>query len=148
MDDIGKILPSVFQKQIRRAEPHLLEILLPFWPRITGRSIAEHSRPSFFESGVLTLTTDGASWGRELRRMAEEIRAQINCFLGQPIVKRLRIKTVREPALFAPARRGSGTTVPLKYGTEQSLNTAAIPDLEVATALANSYSKYFNRPRR
>jgi len=146
VDDIGKILPSVFQKQIRRAEPHLLEILLPFWPRITGRSIAEHSRPSFFESGVLTLTTDGASWGKELRRMAEEIRAKTNCFLGQPIVKNLRIKTVPEPALFAAARRG--TTLPLPYRTEQSLDTTAIPDLEVATALANSYSKYFNRPRR
>jgi hypothetical protein len=80
--------------------------------------------------------------------MAEDVRAQINHFLGQPIVKKLRIKTVPEPSLFAPARPARGTARPLAYRKEQSLDTAAIPDLDVATALASSYSKYFNRPRR
>ena len=103
MDEIGKILPSLFRKQICRAEPHLLEILLPLWPRIAGKTMAQHSQPALFASGVLTLTTDCATWGTQLRHMTEEIRAEINGFLGQPIVKKLRIKTMIQPEpVFSP----------------------------------------------
>ena len=105
MDEIGKLLPVLFRKQIRRAEPHLLDILLPLWPRIAGKTMAQHSQPALFASGVLTLHTDCATWGTQLRHMTEEIRAEINGFLGQPIVKKLRIKTVTQPGLFSPPRR-------------------------------------------
>ena len=66
--------------------------------------MAQHSQPAFFASGVLTLTTDCATWGTQLRHMTEEIRAKINGFLGQPIVKKLRIKTVTQPGLFSLPR--------------------------------------------
>jgi len=148
VDEIGKILPSLFRKQIRRQEPHLLEILLPLWPRIAGKTMAQHSQPAFFASGVLTLATDCATWGTQLRHMTEEIRAEINGFLGQPIVRKLRIKTVTQPNLFSPSRSSRGTAPPAPPRVEQALDTASIADREVASALASSYSKYFNRPRR
>ena len=50
MDEIGKVLPALFKKQIGRSEPHLLEILTPLWPRIVGRIMAEHSQPAAFAS--------------------------------------------------------------------------------------------------
>jgi hypothetical protein len=148
VDEIGKILPSLFRKQIRRAEPHLLDILLPLWPRIAGKTMAQHSQPAFFASGVLTLTTDCATWGTQLRHMTEEIRAEINGFLGQPIVKKLRVKTVTQPALFFRPRVSQGSAPPLPPPVSQAMDTDSIPDPEVATALASSYAKYFNRPRR
>ena len=148
MDEIGKILPSLFRKQIRRAEPHLLEILLPLWPRIAGKTMAQHSQPAFFASGVLTLATDCATWGTQLRQMTEEIRAEINGFLGQPIVKKLRIKTVTQPDLFSPPRRSRGAALPAPPLAEQAMDTDSIADPEIASALASSYAKYFNRPRR
>lgn len=148
MDEIGKILPSLFRKQIRRQEPHLLEILLPLWPRIAGKTMAQHSQPAFFASGVLTLDTDCAMWSTQLRHMTEEIRAGINGFLGQPIVRKLRIKTVNQPNLFSASRPSRGTAPPAPHGVEQALDTTSIADREVASALARSYSKYFNRPRR
>ncbi len=100
MDQIGKLLPALFKKQIGRAEPHLLEILVPLWPRIVGKTMAQHSRPALFAFGVLTLNADCATWGTQLRHMTEEIRAGVNGFLGQAIVKKLRIKTVTQPDLF------------------------------------------------
>lgn len=148
MDEIGKILPSLFRKQIGRNEPHLLEVLLPLWPRIAGKTMAQHSQPALFSSGVLTLATDCATWGSELRQMSEEIRVEINGFLGQAIVRKLRIKTVTQPRLFFPPRplRGNAPRVPSRV--EPAMDTTSIADPVIASALASSYAKYFSRPRR
>jgi len=148
VDEIGKIIPSLFRKQIRRAEPHLLEILLPLWPRIAGKSMAQHSHPALFASGVLTLATDCATWSTQLRHMTEEIRAEINGFLGQPVVRKLRIKTVTQPGLFSPPRPSRGTAPFAPPLVQQVMNTTSIADPEIASTLATSYTKYFNRPRR
>jgi hypothetical protein len=145
VDDIGKILPSLFRKQIRREEPHLVEILLPLWPRIAGKTMAQHSQPAIFASGVLTLTADCATWGTQLRHMTEEIRAGINGFLGQPLVKKLRIKTAPQPSLFSPPRPLRETARPVPARTEKALDTASIEDPEIASKLADSYAKYFTR---
>ncbi|MGA2986859.1 MAG: DUF721 domain-containing protein [Terriglobia bacterium] len=147
MDEIGKMLPGVFRKQIRRAEPHLLEILLPLWPRIVGKSMAQHSQPTFFASGVLTLATDSATWSTQLKHLTEEIRAEINGFLGQPIVKKLRIKTVTQPDLFSPPRVSPGIALPAPPPVNPAMGTDSIADPQIAAALASSYAKYFNRPR-
>jgi hypothetical protein len=148
VDEVGKVLPALFKKQMRRDEPHLLEILLPLWPRIAGKAIAQHSQPASFDGGVLTLTTDCATWGAQLRHMAEEMRKGINGFLGQPIVRKLRIKKGNPSSLFAPptTRRGTIRTVPRPAG--KMVDTAAIADREIASTLENSYAKYFTRPGR
>ena len=131
-----------------RTEPPLLEILVPLWPRIAGKSMAQHSQPAFFASGVLTLTTDCATWGAELRRLSEEIRAEVNGFLGRSIVRKLRIKTVTQPGLFSPSRSARVTSPPWAPAREQPLDTTPIPDPESASALERSYAKYFHHPRR
>ncbi len=148
MDEIGTILPTVFRKQIRREEPHLLEILVPLWPRIAGKSIAQHSRPSYFAAGVLTLATDSSTWTTQLRLMGDEIRSQINGFMCQPIVKKLRVRTVVQPDLFSPLRPPKGIASSAQPRMAQAMDTTSIADPAIATALASSYAKYFNRPRR
>jgi hypothetical protein len=148
MDEIGKILPAWLRKQIRRADPHLLDILLPLWPRIAGKTMAQHSQPALFASGVLTVTTDCATWGTQLRQMTEEIRAEINGFLGQPVVKKLLIKTVTVPSLFSLPRPARETAPPAPVRGEQAMDTTGIADPEIAAALATSYAKYFERHRR
>jgi hypothetical protein len=147
VDEIGKILPSLLRQQMFRREPHLVEILLPLWPRIAGKTLAQHSQPALFASGVLTLATDCATWGTQLRHMTEEIRAEVNRFLGQAIVKKLRIKTVTQEGLFSvsrPSRRAAPRALP---PGEPAMDTDSIADPEIASALAISYAKYFNRPR-
>lgn len=145
MDEIGRILPGLFRRQIRRTEPHLIEILLPLWPRIAGKMLAQHSRPACFASGLLTVSTDCATWGGQLRQMTEELRAGINGFLGQPVVRKLRIRT-EPPSLFAAkVMRKDGVLSPDLKG--QMTDTTAIADREVAAAYAASYAKYFSRQR-
>lgn len=148
MDEIGNILPTLFRRQLRRAEPHLLDILLPMWPRIVGKTMAQHSQPAFFASGVLTLAADGATWSTQLRHMAEQIRAEINRFLGQPIVKKLRIKTVTQASLFSPSRPARGAAMPALPLGDRAMNTDSVADPEIASTLANSYAKYFTRCQR
>ncbi len=148
MDEIGKILPSVLLKQIGGTEPRLLEILVPLWARIAGRNMAQHSQPASFASGMLTLATDSAAWTTQLRHMSKEILAEINRFLGQPIVKKLRIKTVTQPGLFSSPRPLRGTALPAPPMMEKAIDTALLTDPEIASALASSYAKYFNRPGR
>ncbi len=144
MDDIGRILPGLFRKQIRRAEPRLVEILLALWPRIAGKAMAQHSRPASFANGTLTVSTDCPTWGTQLRHMTEELRAGINGFLGQPIVRKLRIKT--EPSsLFVP-QTAERRTAPLPALRDRT-DTAAIADGEIAAAFSASYAKYFSRHR-
>jgi predicted nucleic acid-binding Zn ribbon protein len=90
--EIGKVLPAVFKGHMRRVNPPLVEILAPLWPCVAGKSIAERSEPIAFEAGVLTLAAQSASWAAQLGSMAEEIRAQVNAFLGAPLVKKLRVR--------------------------------------------------------
>jgi hypothetical protein len=146
--EIGKLLPSVFRKQIRRAEPHLLEILIPLWPRIAGKPMAQHSQPAAFESGVLTLSTDCATWGTQLRQMTEEIRAEINSFLGQPAVRKLRIKNVTRLDLLPRTGRSGGAASPPPTPEDAAFDTTSIRDPEIAQVVASSYAKYFARQRR
>jgi hypothetical protein len=148
VDEIGKLLPFVFRKQIRRAEPRLVDILIPLWPRIVGRNMALHSQPTAFESGVLTLTTDCATWGAQLRQMTEEIRAEINSFLGQPVVKKLRVKTITQLDLFGAVRLSSGSATRAPVPEKGDVDTTSIADPEIGRLIASSYAKYFARPRR
>ena len=148
MQEIGRILPSLLKKRVLGGEPRLLEILVPLWPRIAGKTMARHSQPARFASGVLTLTTDCAMWGTQLQQMTEEIRAEINGFLGQALVRKLRIRTVTQPSLFSPASPSSAAAPPAPAAQEQAMDKASIADPEVAAILASSYTKYFTRHRR
>jgi hypothetical protein len=147
VDEIGNILPALFKKEIGRAEPHFLDILLPLWPRIAGKAMAQHSQPAVFASGVLTLNVDSATWGTQLRHMTQEIRTEINRFLGQSIVKKLRIKTAPQPGLFASTRASGQPETLAPPFVQPVADLESVADPEIATALAISYGKYFNRPR-
>ena len=148
MDEIANILPSLFRKQIRRDEPHLVEILAPLWPRIAGRTIAHHSQISLFSGGVLTLSTEPGTWTTQLRFMSGEILKQINDFLGQPVVKKLRITTVTQRDLFAARQQPREHFSAPRPRAVQPMDTSPIADQAIAHTLANSYAKYFNRPQR
>ncbi|HET7841391.1 MAG TPA: DciA family protein, partial [Terriglobia bacterium] len=62
MEEIGKSLPVIFKRHIRKSGPAVAEILAPLWARVAGRAIAEHSRPVGFEAGQLLLETTCETW--------------------------------------------------------------------------------------
>ncbi len=105
MEEIGNLLPTILRRTVRRAEPILIDILAPLWPRITGKPIAQSCRPIDFSNGTLILSTNCPSWAAELRRIAEEIRAGVNGFLGEPVIKKITVR-------YEPDAGGSGGADP------------------------------------
>jgi len=94
MEEISKIFPLIFRGQVRRNNPRVVEILAPLWPQVAGKPMARHSRPVAFAEGTLTLESDCTAWSTEMRRMADDIRAQINQYLGVPTVRKLKVRYV------------------------------------------------------
>jgi len=103
MEEISKILPLIFRSQVRRSSPRIVEILAPLWPQVAGKPMARHSWPVAFEEGTLTLESDCTAWSAEMRRMSDDIRAQINQYLGAPTVRKLKVRYVSRPLSAAAA---------------------------------------------
>ncbi len=96
MEEVGKLLPRIFKRQMGRKDPRLIEILGPLWLRVAGRGIAENSSPIAFVAGTLTLETPCLSWAAQLRQMREEIRGEINNFLGCSVVKKIEVRVAMD----------------------------------------------------
>jgi hypothetical protein len=96
VEEIGKILPAILRSQIERLNPPVVEILAPLWSRVAGRTMARNCRPVAFRTGTLTLACECTSWTAQLQEMAEEIRAEINSFLGGPVVKNIHVQWVAQ----------------------------------------------------
>jgi len=143
VDEIGKLLPTLLKREIRRPEPRLLEILVPLWPRMAGKAMAQHARPADFNFGTLTLHTDCPTWGLQLRHMSGEICAKVNGLLGQPLVKKLRVRVVASLEATHQSTKERVTRLPEVFAAETTLNQHSITDPEIASALATSYAKYF-----
>jgi predicted nucleic acid-binding Zn ribbon protein len=102
MEEISKILPLIFKAQVRRSNPRVVEILAPLWPLVAGKPMARQSRPVAFEEGTLTLECDCMSWSAEMRRIADDILARINRYLGVQAVRKLKVRCVPGPIEATP----------------------------------------------
>ena len=147
VEEIGKLLPAVFKRQVRRNDPKVIEILAPLWARVVGKGIALQSRPTAFEAGTLTIVTSCPTWAAQLRQMSEEVRAQVNNYLGGAIVKKLRLRVILEADpvnATAPQEKvtleGEPTQEPLPEGAAQL-------EPEMTGMIERSYAKYFARKK-
>lgn len=145
MQVIGKILPVVLKGQVRGAAPHFIEILAPLWPRVAGKAMARRCQPVAFSNGILTLATGSPSWSTELRHLAEEIRAEINSFLGAPVVKKLRVLLMARPDSIESWNPRQQIPLTTEKSAETWEGTKTIHDPEVASIILRSFAKYFAR---
>lgn len=102
MEEISKILPLIFKGQVHRTNPHVLDILAPLWPLVAGKPMARHSRPVGFQEGTLMLECDCTAWSAEMSRMADDILAQVNRYLGVPAVRKLKVSYVSGSMIATP----------------------------------------------
>lgn len=150
MEEVGNILPKVFKKKLLSGSAPVLEVLVPLWPRAVGKLIAQNCRPAAFAGGTLTVAAGSPSWAVQLRQMSEKIRAQINCFVGGPVVKKLRI--LHRPdgkKNFAPPIALDLTGLPLaclrpSVQEKPSWEEAGL-NPELAGIVERSFVKYFSR---
>lgn len=142
MDQIGKFLPQFFKRHIRGDRAPVLEVLMPLWPRLAGKAMARQARPVAFGDGTLTLVTGNPSWAIELRGLREEIRAAVNRALGQPVVKKLRVRL--DPGMGEDNTPEIAPSSPVPARTLRCPGEANL-DPEVRAVLARSFAKYFAR---
>ncbi len=145
MEEIGKLLPAIFKRQVRRNDPKVVEILAPLWARVVGKGIALQSRPTSFDAGTLTLVTSCPTWAAQLRQMSEAVRAQVNNYLGGAIVKKLRVRVVLKADIVEASTPQE--TIPLDGGPAQPPLPDGATQLEpeMTGMLERSYAKYFAR---
>lgn len=147
MEEVGKILPALFRKQLRGAQAPLVELLAPMWPRVVGKAIAAQCRPVSFAGGTLTIATACPTWAAQLRQLSEEIRAETNRFLGSDLIKKLRIR--HDPRMDSPGFAASiETAAPLDRLDPEWPGETGRLEADVAGVLRRSYSKYFARNNR
>jgi hypothetical protein len=91
LEEIGKILPRVFERRAAKQDAGLTEFLALLWEQVAGPAIAAESRPQGFAGGTLTLAVSSAAWAVALKKMSEELRAAVNGYLGRAAVRKLRI---------------------------------------------------------
>ena len=149
MEEIGKSLPALFKRHVRRADPQLIDILAPLWSRAAGKVIAEHSRPVAFWSGTLTIGTPCSTWAAQLRLLSEEIVGAVNSFLGALVVRELRVKFI--PNLAHSKNETRNSKIKIRYAGEFRVSNFDFPnalDPETARILERSFTKYFARSEK
>jgi hypothetical protein len=152
VEEVGRILPSVVGRHMQGIGPRLVQVLSALWPRAVGKGIAEHSRPVSFLSGTLTLATACPSWATQLGQMREEVRAGINGFLGQPLVRNVRVR--HTPSLVLEGGEGkvetrNGKLEPARSeltsrGFKPALELTNL-DPEIARLVEETFAKYFSK---
>ena len=145
MEKIGKILPAALRDQLRHSEAPLLELLTPLWPRIVGKGIARQCRPVSFFGGTLTVATSCPTWAAQLRQLSEQIRAEVNLYLGSEFVRRLH---VRQDSSVAPAEMPDSKAIADEPAALDGPDAAKRLHPDVAGVLQRSYAKYFARGLR
>jgi hypothetical protein len=153
MEDVGTILPKAFKKHLSCPTPRVLEVLAPLWSRIVGKLIAQHSRPTGFNNGILILAAFNPPWTTQLSQMAEQIRAQVNSFLAASVVRKIRVRC--QPALgpVAPAAAHADRSLMatrLVSSTDEVgrllwVDGTAALDADLVAVVERSFIKYFSR---
>ncbi len=147
MDEVGKILPTVFKSRVQHGEPPLAEILAPLWPRVVGKAMARQCRPATFSRGTLTVVAESESWSLQLQQMEEEVRAEINAFLGGPVVRRLLVRQVIGLDAMNTGAPQAGFPRPEKSPREWA-DRAANPKSGIARLAHRAIQKRFTRSFR
>jgi len=62
------------------------------WPEIVGETIGENTKPVSFYKGTLYIQAANSAWMQQLVFMADQIKENINKFVGKDWVKQVRFK--------------------------------------------------------
>lgn len=87
---IGKLFESVAKRRgwQRRIS---LSTVLQDWAGLVGEANAEHSKPTDFADGVLTIQCDSTAWATAMRYNASPLVKRLNDKLGEQTVRRVKI---------------------------------------------------------
>ena len=147
MEELVNIWPQIFKKRALGSRAPLLLVLVPLWPRVVGKLIAREAQPVGFCDGVLTVAASSECWVIQLRNMSEQVRCQINEFLGGPAVKKLRVRrhaAWETQASLAPVKDHQPPPLP-DAAADLWARSGAQLEGDLAGVVKRSFAKYFSR---
>jgi predicted nucleic acid-binding Zn ribbon protein len=80
--------------------------ILAAWRPVVGEMVAEHTNPSAFARGRLTVETDSPAMGHQLHLQRQTILEGINQRLGDDVVFDIRFRLAGDKDLTDGSRRG------------------------------------------
>jgi len=92
---IGKVLDSVVKRRGWQRRISLSTVLRD-WEGLVGDANAQHSRPTDFTDGVLTIQCDSTAWATAMRYNASPLVKRLNDRLGEQTVVRVTILAPRQ----------------------------------------------------
>ncbi len=72
--------------------------LLIDWPEIVGETVAEHTRVSSVEDGVLTVVCDSSAWATQLRLMRHELITRLAQEVPDALIESIDVKAPGGPS--------------------------------------------------
>ncbi|HEY6507179.1 MAG TPA: DciA family protein [Vicinamibacterales bacterium] len=90
---VQSMLPAGLAEALRKA-PLCEEKVSLAWRMAVGISV-DHASQVSLQEGALLVRVDRREWQREIRRSSALIRARLDAFLGQGIVRTIKV-TVRD----------------------------------------------------
>jgi hypothetical protein len=123
---------------------HLL--IFQCWEKAVGPEIAARTSPQGFGRGVLRVCARSATWQNELTFLKADIIAKINQFLGQAMVRELKVVSGNFPSAGREAPAAAPKLPPLEPGdmVAARVYSADIKDLDVR----QEFEKLFTLHRR
>jgi len=94
---VGRVLDSYIADRGWQVSVSI-HTLLERWADIVGESVAAHSTPESYESGVLVVRTDSTTWATQLRTIASQIVAKLNEAVGDGSVTRVEVRGPDAPS--------------------------------------------------
>jgi predicted nucleic acid-binding Zn ribbon protein len=80
--------------------------ILSVWPPVVGEMVAEHTNPTAFARGRLTVETDSPAMGHQLHLQRQTILEGINQRLGDRVVFDIHFRLAGDKDLSDGSRRG------------------------------------------
>lgn len=147
MEGIAKLLPPAVRQRLFRSDAALLELLNSLWVSMVGRGLARQCRPLDCSAGTLTIVTSCPTWAVQFRQLGEEIRHNINRFLGGEPIKKLRVRL--DPTFVHKALPGErkSASAPGRFKAKAP-GRAPEEGRDALEILRQSYEKYFSRNDR
>ena len=87
---IGSVLDAVVARRGGKRRISL-SMVLRDWEGLVGDANAEHSRPTDFTDGILTIQCDSTAWATAMRYNASPLVQRLNDRLGEQTVTRVKI---------------------------------------------------------
>ncbi len=65
------------------------------WAEIAGKDVAQYSHPVRLQGGVLVVAVTRSDWATSLKYMEPQLVANVNNYLGESLVSRIRVYVER-----------------------------------------------------